>query len=60
MTTFYIHCALIVVIFIADAKGVLEPAITRFEQKLGISPFEETEEIPEKIDDKELFETLSV
>jgi len=55
MTAFYIHCALIVVIFIADAKGVLEPAITRFEQKLGISPFEETEEIPEKIDDKELF-----
>ena len=55
MTAFYIHCVLIVVIFIADAKGVLEPAITRFEQRLGIVPLEEPEEIPEKIDDKELF-----
>jgi hypothetical protein len=43
---------LIAVIFIADATGTLEPVVTGFEQKLGISPFEETEEIPEKIDDK--------
>jgi len=55
MTAFYIHCVLIAVIFIADATGTLEPVVTGFEQRLGIVPLEEPEEIPEKIDEKELF-----
>jgi hypothetical protein len=55
MTAFYIHCVLIAVICIADATGTLEPVVTGFEQRLGIVPLEEPEEIPEKIDEKELF-----
>ena len=36
MTWFYLHCIVAVVILIADAKGTLEPALNKFEEKIGI------------------------
>ena len=36
MTWFYLHCVVAVVILIADAKGTLEPAVNKFEEKIGI------------------------
>jgi len=36
MTWFYLHCIAAVVIMIADAKGTLEPALNKFEEKLRI------------------------
>ena len=36
MTWFYIHCVIAIAIVIADAKGTLEPAVNKFEEKLGI------------------------
>ena len=36
MTWFYLHCVVAVVILIADAKGTLEPALNKFEEKIGI------------------------
>ena len=36
MLWFYIHCAIAIVILIADAKGTLEPTVKKIEQKLGI------------------------
>ena len=33
---FYLHCVVAVVILIADAKGILEPAVNKFEEKIGI------------------------
>ena len=33
---FYLHCVVAVVILIADAKGTLEPAVNKFEEKIGI------------------------
>ena len=33
---FYLHCVVAVVILIADAKGTLEPAVKKLEEKLGI------------------------
>ena len=36
MLWFYIHCAIAVVILIADAKGTLEPTVKKIEKKLGI------------------------
>jgi hypothetical protein len=36
MTWFYLHCIVAVVILIADTKGTLEPALNKFEEKIGI------------------------
>ena len=36
MTWFYTLCVTAIVIVIADAKGTLEPAVNKFEEKLGI------------------------
>ena len=36
MTWFYLHCVVAVVILNADAKGTLEPAVNKFEEKIGI------------------------
>jgi hypothetical protein len=36
MTWFYLHCVAAIVILIADAKGTLEPALDKFEEKIGI------------------------
>jgi hypothetical protein len=35
-TWFYLHCVVAVAILIADAKGTLEPAVKKLEEKLGI------------------------
>ena len=36
MTSLYTLCVTAIVIIIADAKGTLEPAVNKFEEKLGI------------------------
>ena len=36
MSWFYLHCVVSVIILIADAKGTLEPAVNKFEEKIGI------------------------
>ena len=36
MTFFYVLCTTAIVIVIADAKGTLEPAVNKFEEKIGI------------------------
>ena len=36
MLWFYLHCVIAIVIVIADAKGTLEPAVNKFEEKIGI------------------------
>ena len=36
MTWFYLHCVAAIAILIADAKGTLEPALDKFEEKIGI------------------------
>ena len=47
MTWFYLHCVVAVVILIADAKGTLEPAVNKFEEKIGIyTPPDTTEADP--------------
>ena len=47
MTWFYLHCVVAVVILIADAKGTLEPAVNKFEEKIGIyTPPDTTETEP--------------
>ena len=33
---FYFHCVLALVIIVTDAKGTLEPAVNKFEQKIGL------------------------
>ena len=45
MTWFYLHCVVAVVILIADAKGTLEPAVNKFEEKIGIYTPSDTTEI---------------
>ena len=45
MTWFYLHCVVAVVILIADAKGTLEPAVNKFEEKIGIYTPPDTTEI---------------
>ena len=42
---FYLHCVVAVVILIADAKGTLEPAVNKFEDKVGIYTVPDTTEI---------------
>ncbi len=36
MAWFYTHCVVALLILIADARGTLEPAVKKIEQKLGI------------------------
>ena len=36
MTWFYTLCLTAIAIVIADAKGTLEPAVNKFEERLGI------------------------
>jgi hypothetical protein len=36
MTWFYLHCVAAVAILIADSKGALEPALNKFEERIGI------------------------
>tara|TARA_R100000008_G_C3438483_1_gene93171 strand:- start:4 stop:225 length:222 start_codon:yes stop_codon:yes gene_type:complete len=36
MIWFYTHCVVALLILIADARGTLEPAVKKIEQKLGI------------------------
>ena len=36
MTWFYLHCVAAVAIMIADARGTLEPALNKFEERIGI------------------------
>jgi hypothetical protein len=45
LTWFYLHCAVAIVILIADARGTLEPTIKHWERKLGIPVQEEVEKI---------------
>tara|TARA_Y100000310_G_scaffold207511_1_gene208051 strand:+ start:264 stop:443 length:180 start_codon:yes stop_codon:yes gene_type:complete len=45
MTWFYLHCVVAVIILIADAKGTLEPAVNKFEEKVGIYTVPDTTEI---------------
>ena len=42
---FYLHCVIAVIILIADAKGTLEPAVNKFEEKIGIYTVPDTTEI---------------
>ena len=52
MAWFYLHCVIAVVVLIADARGTLEPAITKWEKKLGIPvPEEIVKEIEQRNDD---------
>ena len=50
MDWFYLHCVVAVIILIADAKGTLEPAVNKFEEKIGIYTVPDTT----KIDDEGL------
>jgi len=43
MIWFYTHCAIAIVIVIADAQGTFEPFMHKWEKKLGIP-------VPEEID----------
>ena len=36
MTWFYTLCVIAIAIVVADEKGTLEPAVNKFEEKLGI------------------------
>ena len=52
VTWFYLHCAIAIVIVIADARGTLEPTIKSWEKKLGIPvPEEIVKEIEKRNDD---------
>ena len=42
---FYLHCVIAVVILIADAKGTLEPAVNKFEDKVGIYTVPDTTKV---------------
>ena len=45
MSWFYLHCVVAVIILIADARGTLEPAVNKFEEKIGIYTVPDTTEI---------------
>ena len=45
MTWFYLHCVVAVVMLIADAKGALEPAVNKFEDKVGIYTVPDTTKV---------------
>ena len=36
LTWFYFHVGLALIIIISDANGTLEPAVNKFEQKIGL------------------------
>jgi hypothetical protein len=36
LTWFYFHVGLALIIIITDANGTLEPAVNKFEQKIGV------------------------
>ena len=36
MTWFYLHCVIAIIILIANHNGTLEPAVNKFEEKIGI------------------------
>jgi hypothetical protein len=36
LTWFYFHVGLALIIIITDANGTLEPAVNKFEQKIGL------------------------
>ena len=42
---FYLHCVIAVVILIADAKGTLEPAVNKFEDKVGVYTVPDTTKV---------------
>jgi hypothetical protein len=42
---FYLHCVIAVIILIADAKGTLEPAVNKFEEKVGIYTVPDTTKV---------------
>jgi len=42
---FYLHCVIAVIILIADAKGTLEPAVNKFEEKIGIYTVPDTTKV---------------
>jgi len=42
---FYLHCVIAVIILIADDKGTLEPAVNKFEEKIGIYTVPDTTKI---------------
>ena len=45
MLWFYTHCVIAIVILIADAKGTLEPAVNKFEERVGIYTVPDTTKI---------------
>tara|TARA_B100001109_G_C18748685_1_gene420249 strand:- start:263 stop:472 length:210 start_codon:yes stop_codon:yes gene_type:complete len=48
MGWFYFHCVLSIVIIITDHNGTLEPALNKFEERLGIR----TEVVEDTLDTK--------
>jgi|TARA_R110000824_G_scaffold156801_1_gene330008 hypothetical protein len=50
MTWFYLHCAIAVVVLIADATGTFEPTVKAWEKKLGIPVPKEQDESSTKLD----------
>ena len=56
MAWFYLHCVIVVVILIADARGTLEPTIKAWEKKLGIPVPEEIVKEIEKV----IYDTFSL
>ena len=50
MTWFYLHCAIAVVVLIADARGTFEPTVKAWEKKLGIPVPEEQDDSSTKLD----------
>ena len=47
---FYLHCVVAIIILIANHNGALEPAVNKFEEKIGIYTVPDTT----KINDEEL------
>ena len=45
MIWFYTHCVIAIVILIADARGTLEPAVNKFEERVGIYTVPDTTKI---------------
>ena len=56
MAWFYLHCVIVVVVLIADARGTLEPTIKAWEKKLGIPVPEKTVKEIEKV----IYDTFSL
>ena len=43
MGWFYLHCVVVVIMVISDARGTLEPTIKKWEKQLGIPVPDEVE-----------------